>query len=274
MKQIFPIAIIACLVLSFTTCNSQELSSVYSQSERVIDGSVDEWNENEMVFLEKQDVMVGVVNNDEYLYLGFYSTSRERAMQLMQSGFTIWLNAKGKKKDFGIRYPIRDFEVMEKQMPARDFKHETMSKESEMDKERSGFMEKVDKNLVIIDGKDEKEYKIEYLQDIQVAFTIDREMFMYELIIPLTEEGHKYSIEPTDKNVIYVGIETEKVTRPQRPSDGSGRGGPPPGGMGQRPQGEPGGRGGGQMGEMSEMPSKFEVWLKIQLGTPAALENE
>jgi hypothetical protein len=181
----------------------------------VIDGSVEEWNENEMVFLEKQDVMVGVANDDEYLYISFYSTSRERAMQLMQSGFTIWLNAKGKKKDFGIRYPIRVYESMEKPMADRNLDSQKMNKQSDTEDARNEFLEKLDENLVIIDGKDEKEYKIEYIEDIQVAYTFDREMFMYELKIPLTEDNHKYSIEPTNKNVIYTGIETEEVTRPK-----------------------------------------------------------
>jgi len=272
MKKILQIIAVFMMVFSFSSCKSQELSSTYISSERIVDGYVTDWNDSEMTFLEKQDVMVGVANDNEYLYIGFYTTSHERAMQLMMSGFTVWLDAKGKKKTFGIHYPVRNIKGMEMQKPERDANKQSRDEKSSTD---NAIMEKVDKNLVIIDGKDEKEYKIEYLQDIQVAYTFNREMFMYELKIPLIEENHKYSIEPTDKNVIYVGLETEEVKKPQRPSGGQGQGGPPSGGMGERPQGGTGGRGGGQMGDqMQEMASKFEVWLKIQLGTPTELENE
>ncbi len=277
MKNILQITVILMMVFSFSSCQSQELTSIYISSERVVDGYVDEWQDNDMTFLEKQDVLVGAVNDDEYLYISFYSTSRERAMQLMQSGFTIWLNAKGKKKDFGIHYPIRNIEGMAMQKSDRGFDKQPREEKSSTDNAKPDFMEKVDKNLVIIDGKDEKEYKREYLQDIEVAYTFNREMFIYELKIPLIAEEHKYSVEPTDKKVIYVCFETDEVERPQRPSGGRGpgQGGPPSGGMDDRPQGGPGsGHENPMGGEIQEMPSQFEIWMKIQLGTSTELENE
>jgi len=275
MKNILQITVILMMVFSFSSCKSQGLASIYISSERVVDGYVDEWQDNEMTFLEKQDIMVGIVNDDENLYLSFYTTSQERAMQLMMSGFTVWLDANGKKKSFGIHYPVRNIDGMEMQKPERGVNEQSREEKSSTDNAKPDFMEKVDKNLVIIDGKDEKEYKIEYLQDIQVAYTFNREMFIYELKIPLTAEDHKYSVEPTDKNVIYVCLETDKIERAQGHAGGPGQGGPPSGGMGDRPQGRPGSGHGGQMrGDIQEMPSKFEVWMKIQLGTSSELENE
>ncbi|MDP8241679.1 MAG: hypothetical protein P9M09_01455 [Candidatus Celaenobacter antarcticus] len=275
MKKILQVIVILIIIFSFSSCKSQELSSEYSTSDRVIDGLVDEWEEDEMTFLEKQDVMVGSVNDDGYLYISFYSTSRERAMQLMMSGFTVWIDANGKKKSFGIHYPVRNIDGMEMQKSERGVNKQSREEKSSTDNAKPDFMEKVDKNLVIIDGKDEKEYKIEYLQDIQVAYTFNREMFIYELKIPLTAKDHEYSIEPTDKNVIYVCLETDEVERAQGHAGGPGQGGPPSGGMGDRPQGGQGGGPGGQMrGDMQEMPSRFEVWMTIHLGTPTDLENE
>ena len=258
MKKILQIIAVFMMVFSFSSCKSQELSSTYISSERIVDGYVNDWNDNEMTFLEKQDVMVGVVNDDENLYISFYTTSPERAKQLMQAGFTVWLDANGKKKTFGIHYPIRNIEGMD--MPKFPGKNK-----SQLPQEKGGqdFMEKVDKNLVIIDGKEEKEYKKEYLDDVQVAYSFDREMFMYELRIPLKAQNHKYYVEPTKKNVIYACIETDEMQKPQRPSGPGGF----HEGMGERPEGEQrkGNPGGMMKGNMPNMPSKIELWMKIQL---------
>jgi hypothetical protein len=97
------------LVVAFTFfgCSSSlELSSGWTSQTLKIDGSGAGLNEA-TTNIPGPDVLVGIKNDKDNLYICMITANRMTQMQMLALGSTVWIDADGKKnKTFGVRFPV------------------------------------------------------------------------------------------------------------------------------------------------------------------------
>jgi hypothetical protein len=171
---ISPLVIIL-TISSLAGCKKLELNSHWSEQNISIDGINEEW-ENSTTFIEDENVLIGVMNNDEYLYLSLMSNNRFMWRQMTGMGFIIWFDFKGgTKKRFGIQYPLGIQEMGE---PNMDFGGSDQNREK-----HDKIIEQSLLELKIL-GSDEDDWDRMLLKDasgIEVKINNDNRSFIYEL---------------------------------------------------------------------------------------------
>ena len=87
-------------------CSKVLLESSWRDRVITVDGAVTEW-EGKRGILEGNDLIVGVVNDADYLYLTVTPRTPAAQMVMMRSGFTVWFDSSGGTAEtFGICYPL------------------------------------------------------------------------------------------------------------------------------------------------------------------------
>ncbi len=108
----------ALLVVLISGCNSYELESDRRDRDVTIDGDDNEWDESRF-YIEKEGIVAGVMNDDEFLYVCIYPSNSQLSGKILRQGLTLWANAEGKKKkNYGIRFPLQTAMVDFKKTPA------------------------------------------------------------------------------------------------------------------------------------------------------------
>jgi len=97
------------LALAGTTvvlgCGKAELESRWRDREVAIDGSSADWD-GALVSINDGAMDVGLLNDDQNLYICLVAATRDDQIQMMAHGFTIWFDPDGgTEKTFGIRFP-------------------------------------------------------------------------------------------------------------------------------------------------------------------------
>jgi len=121
MKYLAINLILLSLVLLLTTCADRsrkpaaekEASAALPQIKSApcntpisIDGTDEEWKADR-TFVIGNKTAVGVCNDDEYLYVHLSTTDPELSMQIINFGFTVWLDPQGlQEKNLGIQFPV------------------------------------------------------------------------------------------------------------------------------------------------------------------------
>lgn len=257
-QKLFLLIILGCSTMLYSACSGQlKLNSQWRDREVAVDGQQNEW-QDQMTFVEKENVSIGVSNDSEFLYLSLVANNQDVRRQMMMRGFTVWFDADGgKDKTFGIRYPMGVFGngVMAwppprngDEAPPRDF--EMALQEFEL----------------IGPGKDERQkFTLGGAKGIEMKIDNSEESLVYEIKIPLYQsEGFPYAIQAQPGKVIGVGFETAEFDRKALREKIGRSGGPsgiPPGGMGGR-----GRLGGGRF----ERPEPFKLWTTIELANEVA----
>ena len=253
------------LVVVLTGCKgSVSLTSNWRNAEIVVDGVDSEWS-GPLFHFQDENVVIGLRNDADNLYVVLKGMDRKRQMQVMRGGLTVWLDATGKnKKTLGIRYPIgmQAYGIPAvRSEPGTEFEDEQRKKLAEMMSEIEILgPEKSDRNRAWKSNP----YGIE----AELGDTLGA--MIYELKIPLkSTDKSPYAILAHAGDVISLGLETGEM------SMGPRGGGPP---MGGGMPGGPGGRGGmgggskrggprgGRMGE--GMPQPIKLWAKVSLAVP------
>ena len=266
------------LVLLLAGCGGMRLESVWSDEAVTIDGVPLEWS-GATTWVESPNVAIGVKNDADYLYLCVSSPLRQIATEIAMRGFTVWLDAKGKKgKTFGIRCPVGPT------MGTRD-----PGEMHEMARDHTKFMGMVVERLkgagkvLEILGPDEAgsvRLTAGEAPGIDVALGYHNGRMVYELRVPLRRDPeHPYAIGSEGRGRIGVGFTTPEIDREEmmagmrgeRPGGARG-GGPPPGGApGSMPGGPGAGRGPSGPGSM---PQPIDIWAKIDLAVAVAPHEE
>jgi len=253
------------VILSVAGCGSLEFRSHWHTKAVEGGGTSQEWP-SAMTQIEGKQAMVGFLNDSDDLYISLVTDDRALQRQVMFRGLTVWFDREGGEEHrFGIRYPI-GMEMAANPMLQRDWKgqrnpDDTLQERIPVDTseaEITGPMDNEQRRVKIID-----------LRQISVRFNVTRGRLMYELKVPLADNGpDPYSIGTKAGGVIGVGIETAQGT-PERPQDEQGRGTMPPGGGGRGGRRGRGGFGGGnerpeRTGRLSE---PLKLWAKVQLAS-------
>ena len=87
-------------------CGLKQFNSHWLDREIVIDGDRSDWSDA-LTYLEKMDVSIGFLNNNETFYICLATGNRQLTRQIMARGLVLWFNARGNKsKEFGVKYPL------------------------------------------------------------------------------------------------------------------------------------------------------------------------
>jgi hypothetical protein len=269
------LVIITIIIFAFliSGCNYYQVESLRKTHEIKIDGNDEDWIDAKY-FVKEHDVVFGVMNDNEFLYICFYPTTNELTRQILSQGMTLWINNNGKrKKEYGIRFPLGMQNFMNQQMPEEKGNQSRNSdrKKRETDSKMMDRMVKsLNKDLEIIGpGKDQSEIiKFLDLKGIEIGFAFEKELFAYELKIPLSQNSNNsiyIDADPTSK--IALGFEVPKPDTDamkekmkeigNRPSDGERS----VGGRGM----EKGGMQGDSTNKILKSKQGLDIWATIQL---------
>jgi hypothetical protein len=211
------------------------------------------------IYVKDQNIVVDVLNDNEYLYLTVGVSDRIKQRQVAFQGLTIWFDYQGgDEKRFGIHYPVR----------AERPQYEGGQPDPERMRDTSWtFPENFSDELEILGPMEGEHHRMHMVEakGIDAKIQNNSGTLVYSLKVPLLDNGqHSYAIGAKAGTAIGIGIETGTFIQGER-------GGVPRGGGGRGGRGGFGGRGRGGEGMPSEEfrasrePIKF--WAKVQLAS-------
>jgi hypothetical protein len=237
-------------------CSSTfELTSRWTNHELKIDGSNAEWKDATTLLAGPQ-VMVGIKNDKENLYLCMETSNTMTQVQMLALGTTVWFDVKGEKnKSFGIQFPVSGL------LQGRRFP--TQQNPDELKR----LIEVAQRQFEVVGPGEGERHRIADKQDkgIDVHLGYVDGTLTYELKIPLHKSaGHAYALEADPLKPILIGLETgeysdamrAQMSGPGRASASSG------GGRG----GRGGGGGSGNFG--ADAPEPLKHWVIVHLTNP------
>jgi hypothetical protein len=235
-----------------------ELNSDWRDREITIDGKNADWL-GAMLFFEEDNISVGLLNDDNFLYICMIAEDQFIRAQVMRQGFTLWFDPDGgKEKIFGIKYPVG--------MKASGLPGGIERDDQNLERAREAPRRPMNELEILGPGKDEvKKMLVEEAKGIDIHVEFSSGMLVYELKVPLIQsEQHPYAIGAEADSSVGIGLETAKMERPDMRSGMSGEGGRggPTGGMrgGAGGRGMPGGR-------RSRMPQPLKIFAVVQLAS-------
>lgn len=273
---LFPYLTIIMIIVftSLVGCGSQELTSTWRDREIAIDGVAAEW-EGAVSYIEKENIAIGLLNDEDYLYICLATVDSRRVRQMMGSGLTLWFDPKGgKDKTFGINFPL-GMQLFRAHMD-REKMQMPMPREQMPDPERLKQMVEESAQEMVILGPGENEHRrmpVYGSEQIQVKLGYSGGKLVYELRVPLVQDEQRPdAIGLREGQFVGVGFETAEVDREMMRERMGGR--MPPDGGEMRGGGMRGGgmRGGRMPGD--EMTEGLELWTKVELASRSLMEPE
>jgi len=241
-----------------------ELNSNWRDREITVDGKNADWL-GTMLFFEEDNVSVGLLNDENFFYICMIAEDQFMRTQIMRQGFTLWFDPDGgKKKTFGIKYPLR------MQASGMSMRRDEQSMERSSQAPRRPMIE-----LEILGpGKDElKKMPIAEAKGIDIIVEFSSGMFVYELKVPLIQsEQYPYAIGAEAGSSVGIGLEMSKMEKSDMREQMSGgrRGGGPSGGM----SGRTGGRGMSGGGRSPQKRQPLKIWAVVQLASNNSAAQE
>jgi hypothetical protein len=262
--RLFLLSMVGILYLT-VACRSEKIDSSWRDRDIQIDGMQLDW-ENALVNLSKEKINIGIMNDNDYMYICLVPLDETIIRQAMMMGFTVWIESKrGKDGKFGIRYPIG---MRDNGFPMRD------RDQKQNPDERREIMDESLRKIQIIrpNSRDTIDILADNQSGLEVRVETRNERMVYELKIPLAySENTPYAVGALPGDQIKIKFETTQFKRPERKRPGGERpeGGMPPGG-GMPGGGVPGGgrgmRPGG--GTRPDMPQPLKLEVKVKLASP------
>jgi hypothetical protein len=263
MKPFMFIFMILCIAACgvFGCSSGLKLTSTWQSTVMTIDGNDTEW-QSDVYYDAAFDMVYGVRNDEENMYLFLKTQNRATQTQMLRGGFTVWFDpAGGKDKAFGIRYPLA--QERGALAPADDGMENLV---------RGGEIQ-ASLELEILGPRAEDIQRISKLEAHGIAIHLLRTngVLVYELCVPLQKSSlHPFAIDVRPGKRVGVGFTSSEFKRPERstlPVPGSEMGDE------QGRQGEGGGmegygrsRGGHRGGGANLKPANaMDLWLAVQL---------
>jgi len=246
-------------------CSTLQLESTWKDRDITMDGKGGDWLGAKYYF-EDSAISVGLINDDQYLYVSMMTENPMVRAQIMRQGLIVWLDPQGgKNKTFGIKYPLG--------RQGEDQEGERMDPGDMMDEmTREEMMQKLQETMTELEvlGSDEEvlgRMDIEDAQGIEVKLRNAGGTLVYELKVPLaSSEEYPFALGVEPGDFIGVGFLSPKLQMLR--SSGMRGGGGMPGGGGGMPPGGGGGMGGMRGGGMSRMmPRELKIWAKVLLAS-------
>jgi len=261
--------IVISLLTLLAGCGTLELTSHWRAHDVTIDGKNTEWHDS-LTTLDDKQTSVGLLNDEQFLYVGLITANPNLQRQIIRQGITFWFDREGGKgKTFGIRYPVGFGSAGQ---PREE-------RPEEGGKEPDGWAAGVplpSGELELYGPGDEEHHRmaIAATAGIEVQAHFENSVLVYELKVPLADDGHHpFAIGTKPGAAIGVGVETSGFPSVERPHEG----------MRENPGGRPGGAGGrggrsrgaetGGRSAPRSQPEPLKTWAKVQLSTRGASQN-
>jgi hypothetical protein len=253
-------------IANLAGCKNLELNSHWRDWKIAIDGVNSEW-ENSTTYIEDEKVLIGVINDEDFLYISLISDNPILRRQMMGQGFIVWFDpAGGKKKVFGIQYPLG---LQEMGVPIMDL----IGPDADNQK-RKEIIEESLTELKILRSDEDDWHRMMVKDAVGIEVKVsDAGPFVYELRVPLHISKQYPNAIGAEGKPIGIGFEMQKFDREKMMA---GRGGGMRGGRMGPPGGMRGGMGGPPGGGMRrpDMPEPIKLWAKVKLATETDLEQE
>ena len=255
LNHVLPFVLFSALT-TFAGCGSTlELTSRWTNHELKVDGTGEEWKDATTLIPGPQ-VLVGVKNDKDNLYVCLITTNRMTQTQILALGTTVWFDTEGQKnKTFGIQFPVAGL------LQGRRFP----SLQNPEDLKR--LIEAAQRQYEVVGPGQGERHRMADKQDrgIDVHLGYADGVLTYELKIPLYKTSdHPYAVGADLLKPLTIGLETgeysdamrAQLSGPSRAAGGSGGG--------------RGGRGGGQSasGLGGDAPEPLKHWLVVHLTAP------
>ncbi len=277
-----------------TGCLEDKLESAWSDREISIDGKAPEWAGREAHYSEQEAFKVGFFNDADYLYVYLATWSRQKQMQILTNGLTVWIDGTGaKRQTFGINYPMKrlmpDSAGAPQGVPAGPRGAEKPgglpnAPEENRQAIARAVLAEARNGLAVVGTGGEPLASLSAVDveraGIEAMIDYANRTLIYELRIPLaTSDSLPFAVGATPGATISVGFKVGKMEMPsmkgqgQRPPQGapSGEGMSGPGGGMGGPGGGMGGPGGDRDGSGgpggSPGAQALEYWAKVRLAT-------
>ncbi|MFZ1977243.1 MAG: hypothetical protein WAV76_04755 [Bacteroidota bacterium] len=287
-KNVYVQGVFICIALAavfiLTGCSSAvKLTSDWKKSDIVIDGRPNDWD-GSLYLLKKANVLVGVRNDSENLYICFITNDQSAQRQIMRNGLTLWFDPSGGTSErYGIKFPLGVRYGAPKESgnpgsgdapPAIIDSTKGVRPPSVDITSRTGA-DDIQKSVqfVLTDEDRTQDLLLIELRSMEVKYTAGRNTFVYELKVPLHKTAEiPFELAPKD-GVLGIGFKSDfkKETSTGGPSMSMGE----PGGSEVE---EPGSGRGGREGHGSHNhdsgsagtrnSEELDVWLKETLAVP------
>lgn len=272
-------------------CGGDKIENQWADREIVIDGKFADWEGIAQYTLEDQNLVMGVANDANNLYLMFRGTDEQMARRIQMLGVTIWMDKENKKqKNYGINYTgSTDIHISYRPKMERDDR-----KPREMDAQRvKALEERMAKmrerrkgdlpgpgRIFIIEGDQKTERSEIALEGPVAGSAYDAGVFCYEFKLPIPmgiKNGKEMKIglelggmSKEDQAAMRqeMGGMRGRGERPDGDQPPDGEMGGRPGGMRGRPSGmggRPGGMRGGDRSPVVQGFERQEVWFSVVL---------
>jgi hypothetical protein len=254
-------------------CSSIVLESRWREGQTTIDGVGAAWRDT-LVLLDDKKTFLGLLNDNDYLYIRIVTTNRDFEGQIVRQGLTWWFDRDGgEKKQFGVRFPLG----IGRSSEMREFRRDRNEKQQR--RRRDSIFVPV--NDLEIFGPDEgSQHRMTFAQatGIDARFRTSLDTLTYTLKVPISSSGYfPYTIGSTPGTMVGIAVETLNTGGAGRASEGEGdEGGRRGGGYGGRGGyggsfGGRGGFGGGGFGGgrpgASVQTKPFSQFVKVRLAT-------
>jgi hypothetical protein len=241
-------------------CSSMDITgSKWADEPVTIDGMNDEWKNKNFV-VKDENIMVGIQNDSNNLYLMLTTGDRSKQMQILARGFTIWFDKNGgNDKTLGIKFPIG---------LSRPGLMPTQGNQDDSSDRMDMLFQRVQANTMIeILGPGENDSKTVELPEAKgISIKMGRQngVLVYEMEIALKKSSDNlYAIGVNNlSSPIGVGFETAEMNRDKSNEQKNRNGDQFPGNHG------PGNRGHGNFGRgenRGSMPEPLKYWVKVTL---------
>lgn len=240
---------------------AQLLDSRVAEPAVEVDGLRGDWEGN-LTRVGERDVFAGFHRSGDALYVAVVSQDPGFDARVFGSGLTVWLDtAATRRRDRGIRYPV--FGPDARDRLRRD------SAGGRPDRER--LLRAAGTDVILVSREDgERRTAPEEARGLEVAASVDRDLFTWELRVPLAAGGDSGAALPAGPgDTISVGLQAGgdqgelARARTEPPDTAEADSAAAPGAREDEAGAPPGGRG-GRIGRGDDVP-ELVIWVRVRL---------
>jgi hypothetical protein len=251
------------LLLFWVGCSSSHLlESRWSEGRTAIDGIGAGWRDS-LVTLDDKKTSIGLINDNDYLYVSLVTTNRDLERQIVRRGLTFWFDRDGgEKKQFGVRFPLGI-------EPFGRFRNSRREEHGGQTRQHGDSIFVPVNHLEVLGEGTGQQHRLTFAEatGIDARFHTTADTLTYTLKVPISTSGYfPYTIGARPGTIVGVTLETAAGAGLERPPDESGEGGRGEGGFGGG--GKYGGRGGfsgGRFRPGGGTMKPFSQFVKIHL---------
>ncbi len=232
------------IIITIAGCGDASINSKWKTGDIKIDGNDADWG-NTLTYVKDLKSLVGIENDNNYLYLCLVTSDNSFESKILRMGLTVWFDrtaSDGKK--FGVRFPLGFHGMDREQFRSEMQNNQDASRPMPAEIDKILLNNQTDAEIVGANNETNRVPLIQ-LKGIKLKMTMKGGRMVYEMRMPLKHKpDFSYALSADTGSTISIGLETGSFA-----SNRSGRGG-----MFSRPEGGEGGEGpeGGFGGEGGE----------------------